>query len=301
MIILFPMNRLMEKKILSNINHIVNALIELSYTEKADKEPFYQEAATLLREIHPLLLRLIDGKTELLESLVRQLISQKLPPPSIQTSFGSLQEDLNTVIKKYLAQKEQLSAETESVAAMTEEPALLNEESAEENTEEEAAPAVKEMPSPEEDLITEEPIAEELIDVPAAETIEKVAEESAADIITATEQPLAILPPQESAPPEETVIHPPTAKEKSVPDILQSVIDILYAKEKIIKGYLYRSLQFDYYLPERKIAITAIKPLQRKYLVHELLLKKDGITLLEITPEEAANKSLLYNKLQRYC
>lgn len=289
------MNRLMEKKILGNINHIVSTLVELSYAPTADKEPFYHEAANLLWEIHPLLMRLIDGKKELLESLVRQLISQKLPHPSIQSSFGTLPEDLNTVIARYLALVEQRT-EAETV-----EKTPSDDIPAQDIVSEEALPIEDSIDEP----AVEEPLpAEESIDEPAAETeitdtIEETIEEAAAEIITATEQPPAAPPPVESAPSAEAML-PPPPEEKPVPDILQSIIAILYAKEKIIKGYLYRSLTFDYYLPERKIAIIAIKPLQRKHLFYETLLKKDGITLLEITPAEAGNRSVLYNKLQRY-
>ena len=72
---MFPVNRLIDKKILAAINRLVHLLIEMSSVSEDQKGPYLQEAVDLIREIRPYLLSLIEGKDILLESLLRQLIS----------------------------------------------------------------------------------------------------------------------------------------------------------------------------------------------------------------------------------
>lgn len=209
MIRVIQLNRLMEKKILDNINRVVNILIELSCMDGTNKGSHYDEAAGLLKEIHPLLLRLVDGKEELLDSLIKQLVSQKMPHPSILSSFGNLQNDLNNIISMAL------NLYQEKEEAVLEEPQTVPEPPAEDYPE---------------------------TDVPE----EKIAAESP-----------------------------------------QGIIDIIYAKEKVIKDYFFRSLRFDYYLPERKVGILTTN-VSRKHLIHDTLLKKEGISLVEINPNDPA-------------
>lgn len=95
---MYDNSRADEKRILADINNIVQILIELSYTKGTKKEVLYNNAVQLLKELRPCLLGLINGREELLESLTKQLISQKLPHPFMFNSFGDLQKDLNRVI-----------------------------------------------------------------------------------------------------------------------------------------------------------------------------------------------------------
>jgi hypothetical protein len=96
---LFDVNRADEKKILENINRVVQVLIELSYCQGAKKNTLYADAVKLLQEMRPNLLGLVDGREELLESLTKQLISQKLPHPFIFNNLGDLQRDLNHILE----------------------------------------------------------------------------------------------------------------------------------------------------------------------------------------------------------
>jgi hypothetical protein len=285
----------MEKKILSNINRVVNTLIEVSYIDATGKEAYYNEAVQLIRDIHPLLMRLIDGKEELLEALIRQLISQKLPHPSIQSSFGSLQCDLNIIISRVLCKDEVTTTKIDTVCNSEDSPQQDVTDSA--------------SVSDESDVLQPEMLLDNsILDVAEQESTtelsrsdtDNIPAEAAQETITAVEQPSAVPPPDETTFLVGSLTEASVIEEKTASDNLQGIIDIIYANETIIKGFLYRSILFDYYLPEKKLAITTVKPMQRRHIWHETLLKKDGISLLQITPGEVRNKTLLFNKLQRY-
>lgn len=296
---LFPINRLMEKKILSNINRIVSILIELNYTGITCKESYYNEATYLIREILPLLMRLVDGKENLLDSLIRQLISQKLPQSAVHSGFGGLQEDLNIIISRSLNKGDSGTTEPDNDLCTPEE---IDDVSTNDAINDEVITNDENVDINKEELLTEEKPEEEII---ANDSL--IVDDSAQETITAVEQPLAVPPPDETtltdvsftgaSTSEENIIL--EIQEKTAPDNLQGIIDIIYANEIIIKGFLYRSMFFDYYLPNKKLAIVKINPLQRRHRLHDIMLKKDGISLVQITPEETENKALLYNKLQR--
>jgi hypothetical protein len=283
----------MEKKILSNINRVVNTLIEVSYIDKTAKEAYYNEAVKLIKDIYPLLMRLIDGKEELLEALIRQLISQKLPHPSIQSSFGSLQSDLNIIISRVLHKDEQSTTEIESIFDAEELPQQAVSPSNTDNNDGHHQESLL-------DNIFSEIDEQEATSKFSQTDNEVTTTETVQEIIMAEEQPSVVPPPDETPVLADSFTEATVSDEKTASDNLQGIIDIIYANETIIKGFLYRSIFFDYYLPEKKIAITTVKPLQRRHLWHESLLKKEGISLLQITPEEAQNRTLLFNKIQRF-
>lgn len=70
-----------------------------------------------------------------------------------------------------------------------------------------------------------------------------------------------------------------------------------YRKEKVLRDVFFRGILFNYYLPERKLAIKFSCLSERKRKYHELLLKKEGITVVEI-PSQAS--SLALRKLPRF-
>jgi len=275
---LHPVNRLIEKKILASINRLVHLLIEMSYISEERKEPYIQEAINLISEIRPYLLSLIEGKDVLLESLLRQLISQKLPHPSVLRSFGNLQRDLNTIIH--------IALHSDSVEEVEEEK--------------------KEEPE-NKGLESEDEISE---DLPDAETVNEIDGDEDEKLPAAPEEvdetgkePPAEPPAEESIEIEEPAGTPvdeflKMPEPEEPPDLLQNIITSIYADEEIIKDYIFRSLPIDYYLPARKTGIITGR--RRKTALYDLLLKKEGVRVIEITPEECCSVHLLSRKLPRF-
>ncbi|MCR4442183.1 MAG: hypothetical protein QHH10_08035 [Peptococcaceae bacterium] len=286
---MFPINRLMEKKILSNINRIVHILIELSHQEESKKKPFLDEAVFLLKEIHPLLLRLVDGKEALMESLIRQLVSQKLPHPSVLKSFGTLQKDLTIIIGRVLSE--------DQTAPIIKEDTLPAGEACSHDME----------GAPPEPVLDENPI-NDIVDTCTAAPVEDAAETPVAqDLVEpASDEPpppaetdSGALPAAEQA--DLTSSQPDQeVQEKKSAGNLHCLIKSMYTNETVIKGFIFYNLSFDYYLPERKTAIMVKKYKRTKNGIHDYLLKKNGIILVEIEPEESNNLHALSQKLPRF-
>lgn len=98
MIILQPGSRILEKAILSYIDGLVNIIIELSIKTAVEKKILFDQAVTLVKELSPLLLNLVGAREEHLETLIRQLVTQKLPQGQVLKSFGDLHKDLNYIL-----------------------------------------------------------------------------------------------------------------------------------------------------------------------------------------------------------
>lgn len=90
--------RELERKILGGIDRLVHILIDISSAAGRPKAVLMEQAAQMVRDLSPLLLNLLGGQEEHLEGLLRQLVSQKLPPRLALISFGSLQEDLDRIL-----------------------------------------------------------------------------------------------------------------------------------------------------------------------------------------------------------
>lgn len=294
---MFPINRLMEKKILASVNRVVNILIELSYANENDKSSYYDEAVNLIQEIRPLLLRLVDGKEEYLGSLLRQLVTQKLPHPSVVTSFGSLQKDLNVIISlSFSGDCAETQNNNTSADYQEANPQSVQELEPEASTQP-AAECSDQAPAEAETGIE--------CDVPAPE--DQVSPTAGFEPALDSQDFPGIAAVSISAPSDDETEHQPDSvaeevipQEKIAADKLHGIVNIIYANEVLIKDYLFRSLKFDYYLPEKKLAITTLPALQRKHLIHDVLIKKEGISLIEITPEDLEDTALLSRKLRRF-
>jgi len=131
--------RQLEKNILSGIDRLVQQLIDLSSSQGQQKDQLLEEAVQTIKDIKPLLLILLGGREEHLESLLRQLISQKLPQGLALDSFGPFKRDLDTVLTLAFFAENQLKDE-QGLAAESPESAPENLPETEVAAEAEAAP-----------------------------------------------------------------------------------------------------------------------------------------------------------------
>ncbi len=288
---MYPGYRVIEKTILANINRLVHLLIEMSAKDSAEKEPYLKEAATLIRELRPLLLHLVEGKEEHLEPLIRQLVMQKLPHHRILGSFGNLQKDLSDILSYSLGPEniEHINPPVETF----EEVSNADQDPAEENSEDYPQELCEEgleditneenTESPPETPVPAEPVSEDDLSPPDEQAQQTLYRDS-------------ITPPDEWAPEDSPLEedlsdqHPPT---------LENLVMKIFAGENIIKDYVWRSLIVDYFLPEKKIAIICTKSNYRQHKLYEVLLKKDQIKIIKIQPEDLNNIRLLTRKLTK--
>ncbi len=267
-------NRADEKKILANVNSLVQLLIELSYTKGAKKNALYDDAVRLLQELRPSLLGLIDGREELLESLTKQLVSQKLPHPFILNSFGDLQKDLNRVL------------------AMAYSPALTDADDAPDVTEETTVETTVTAETNPTDIDTNPVDATVITETDGMNpTNTDICDTNAIDYIedSSIVQQEAVENGEES-PPTET-----TATSRLVH--IQKILENTYVGETVCKNYVFRSLEIDYFVPTRKIAVIAKTMPLHKHRLYDCLLKKEGIKLFEINPDDTNDINWLQRQL----
>lgn len=103
--------KLLEKTILKKVDELIEIIISLSKRDEGF-EVLYDKSIEKTKEIIPLILHFIDGKTSLVVPMLYQLIMEKLPDPKILSSFGNLKEEvdmlLNNVKQDYLLADEKL-------------------------------------------------------------------------------------------------------------------------------------------------------------------------------------------------
>lgn len=97
---------------------------------------------------------------------------------------------------------------------------------------------------------------------------------------------------------KETTILPSTEKVCSSPKSkthLNNYLTALFPKEKVLKNYYLHNTKLDYFLPGKKLAVLLTPVYYRRSLRVSLLLRK-GIRLVELSPQDLANSSRLYQK-----
>lgn len=261
-------NREWEIQILSGIERLVHILIEASYAKGLKKDDLLNNAVSHLRNLNPLLLKLVDEKEEHLESLIRQLFSQKLPPGFILTSFGGLKRDLDYVVHQALIPSEPemvVLQQTEVNNVSIPEPNPQIEDASIDTTQHEECVSIE---IPEAGIMKSE-------DIP--------------DI----EDNSSYIPCPGNSVTQNQVLENPTPS-------LADIITNFYPGEEVVENFTFRSLSVDYYLPQRKIAYVQMSPGKRIYKMHRLLLKQEGITLVEVNPGELNNIRLLARHLPKF-
>ena len=92
----------MENQIISLVEGFINTMIELHNCDPEEEERLYGIAESQLLELTDKALFLLGGREEYLETMLFQLISQKLPQGAVMDCFGNFKEDLDQVIARTL-------------------------------------------------------------------------------------------------------------------------------------------------------------------------------------------------------
>lgn len=306
---MIPSYRLREKTILSNINRLVHLLIELSHRKGDAKTPYINEAVRIINSIRPLLLNLTDGKEEHLEPLIRQLVSQKLPP--VWSSFGDLHNDLNNILAKALQSHKEENLTSDDNAIINEEECTTTSEK--EDSQETTEQTIEEENSQEtvddhmmvdnamNDVITSEEDSQEIVQEVGfheqVEQIEEVEQTEQVEQIEQSEEIIADTCPQDIA--EENIQMDKAQEEHNDPfETLGNIIKNVYDEEKIIKDYRFRNIIFNYYLPDKNIGVQIVddeKPIKQ---TQKYLLQKQNIKLIQVCPHDLNNMYQLIKKLR---
>lgn len=86
-----------EKNIIRKIDDVIELLIEIS-GDSGDIAFYRKQAIEKCCDLIPMLLPFLDGNNDHLESFIFQLVKERLPNWNIISTFGNLQEELDTII-----------------------------------------------------------------------------------------------------------------------------------------------------------------------------------------------------------
>lgn len=294
-------SRMIEKTILSNINYLVRLLIDMSGMNQVQKERFLEEAARVVRRTRPYLLSLIDGKEEHLGALIKQLVSQKLPQQSVLDSFGDLQLDLDRVLALALITRP--NTRSSSVNTEDELPAE-NKPSGAENPFDSTEPDTFMTESLEDE---NRDLVEDSVEIPQDstpeestysidQTVEEYKEDYFQEDLFPTNNVFSETEPIQNNDDENIETITINVQEN---EPLESLIRGLFPGLEIVPDYIIRSMKLDYYLPQKKLGFKLLSPQEQIYKYHELLIRKEGINLIKVYPNELNNIRLLVNKLLR--
>ncbi len=257
-------DRIREKIILSGIDRIVATLIELSIAKGVNRTYLLDRAIMEVKEIRPLLLTLIEAREDRLEPLIRQLISQKLPPRPLLLSFGNLQKNLDMILNAALSKTDPPPQDLPQPPA--------------------PEPAIKEVP--------------EATAGVSPQVNPVIAQEPAAAPEALPESPPSPLPDTPEALQEDME----SQGKKQIPSVflLEELLRALGKGKIFLKDYAYRSLLFEFYFPDNKLGLYLVSPAKADLKKYEALLRKEGLKFLEIFPDELDNYRQLSRKIQRF-
>lgn len=80
---------------------------------------------------------------------------------------------------------------------------------------------------------------------------------------------------------------------------LYSFITALFPREKILKNYYVRSIKLDYFLPRKKLAVLLTPVYFRRSISLNMLILREGLHLIEISPQDLNNPQQLYRKFSQ--
>lgn len=92
-----------EARILALTDRLVEAAMALNLLEGEARAEQRDKGAALAAELAGLAVDLLEGRTDLLEKLLEQLVAQRLPSHQVLESFGSFSSDLKELLQLGLA------------------------------------------------------------------------------------------------------------------------------------------------------------------------------------------------------
>lgn len=96
------MDNTIENQIIKLVDDFINTMIEMHNAVPGQEEELYAQAEGLLLELTDKALLLLGGREEYLETMLSQLITQKLPQGAVIDCFGNFKEELDQVMARTL-------------------------------------------------------------------------------------------------------------------------------------------------------------------------------------------------------
>lgn len=331
------MDNTIENQIIKLVDNFINTMIEMHNAVPGQEEELYAQAEGLLLELTDKALLLLGGREEYLETMLSQLITQKLPQGAVIDCFGNFKEELDQVMARtldvYHRQQLGLGADTdlwnefadeedsEDLEGEEDRPhAEVQEESEAEYNELEEYDEFEEEKEEEE----EEEGCDSVIVVDTTEGSAPDGEEAAQRVtspnsesggsqeVNASEGDSDAEPEADSeADPEgdsaedealgsEAVeIQESEFEEAAEEDPLGVLIRRAFAGQETIRNYSIYDIIIDWFIPETGLGFISPKEGDSISNIGDLALRRAGIYLIKVDPEGIYNVKSFKRRLRR--
>lgn len=285
----------MEDQIISLVDDFIDTMIEIHNLGPEQEQGLYEIAEKQLLELTDKALFLLGGREEYLEAMLKQLISQKLPQGAVMDCFGNFNESLDEIIANVI----EVYHGMQSTAFPSTDQEVLEEEEVEESEEEplDEFSEKEEIEIEETDtLVGSEEENKEEFEVESEESdvegdLVQVTEE---DIEEDSESEVVLEDPHEGESPKEQL------GEEISDDPMGILIEMAFSGEEIIQRYEIADMVFDYFLPQHSLAFLRARE-EKESISHigALALRKAGISVVRVNPENIYNSKAFKRKLKR--
>lgn len=248
-------DREIERRVLFLTDQMIQAALSAGLLEGEAKQQHIDQAVESVAELAGLLMEVLQGKGEHLETLLYQLASQKLPDRRILESFGNFTQDLNSIMYEGLRLYRRRQVEPKDML-----PQGLQVE--------QTAP----MWIPTEPDTINTAIPESGLYQDRSEQVGKQAEE-----IVVQKEFSGDVAWQRSP-------------EEDQGDAVLRTLHNIYPGEEVIKGYLFHGTFLDYFLPGVKLGIGLhARGAYRQHARLDYYCAKEGVDIYWVNREDATD------------
>lgn len=332
------MDNSLENQIIKLVDDFINTMIELHNTVPGQEEELYALAEGHLLELTDKALMLLGGREEYLETMLSQLINQKLPQGAIMNSFDNFKEEMDHVVARTLEvyQQQQLEpvsgndawedysdadveeeSEDEDLEGL-EEDEEAEDEDVEEYEEDDAAEYPEEWEEAEdwEDLDLDEDFGED-VDADEGELQETLDADDADDyeiiedpVVNGDDEKFAdkSWEPVDVDAIEGVEFELDTEIEESEissgdvdseEDPLGTLIRLAFPGQEIVRNYSLYDIVIDWFVQDLGLGFISPDAEDSVSNIGDLALRRAGITLVKVEPESIYNVKSFKRQLRR--
>ncbi|MBC7325593.1 MAG: hypothetical protein H5T99_09800 [Moorella sp. (in: Bacteria)] len=290
-------NNRLENEILQRVDELIQYAISISLYDETSRIEQLARGISMVQEMGDLLLEVLEGQEQLLQSLLEQLVAQRLPDRRILQSFGNFPRDIQHIISEgissYLNAREEKSrdqvarVETAPEAPPSTEGASggnLPPTTGETGFKETISPVpsgAEEAPPPE---TAEQPLEKATVQPPPEVT---PGDRPAPQLAAVTGEPVP-----DSVPAEIPEAGAPPPLEALRLALLQA-----YPEEEIIINYETRGAKIPFFLPRLQLGFELASA--RHDWRHDFYCRQQGISIRKVADDELANPAYLARRLRR--
>ncbi len=295
------MDNSLENQIIKLVDDFINTMIEMHNTVPGQEDELYALAEGQLLELTDKALMILGGREEYLETMLSQLITQKLPQGAVIDCFGNFKEEMDQVVARtlevYHQQQLDLVSGTDTWGDASEDE--VEEESVDLESVMEASQEEAEVDDAGDDVASagEYNEFEEDDEADNLETLEKSAEASPEKTAKIAWEPVdvdgiegvAFEPVEAQIPAEEALEEDP----------LGILVRLAFPGQEILRNYSIHDIVVQWFVPDLELGFLSPEEGDFVSSMGDLALRRAGITLIIVDPAGIYNVKSFKRSLRR--